>query len=49
MGYYGNCVYFYSDSSFFIVTNFKTWVFKEMKIHFLLVTLKLPQTDFFEI
>ena len=26
-------------SSFFIITNFEIWVYKEMKIHFLLETL----------
>ena len=31
-----NYAYFYSHSSFFIITNFEIWVYKEMKIHFLL-------------
>ena len=44
-----NYVSHYSHSSIFIVRNFKIWVYKGMEIHFLLVTLKLPQIDFFEI
>ena len=30
-------------SPFFIVTNFEIWVYKEIKIHFLLETLGLAQ------
>ena len=40
---------FYSHGSFFIVTNFETWVYKETKIHFLLETLNLSWIDFLEI
>ena len=42
MGIHRNCV-------FLLVTNFEIWVYKGMKIHSLLVTLKLFQIDFFEI
>ena len=33
-------VSYYSYSSFFVITNFEVWVYKGMKIHFLLVTLQ---------
>ena len=49
MGIHRNYVSFYSHSSFFIVTNYQIHVYKGIKIYFLLVTLKLPQIDFFEI
>ena len=42
-------VSFYSHSSSFIVVNFEIWVYRGMKIHFLLVTLKLSWIDFPEI
>ena len=32
-------------SSFFIITNFEIWVYKEMKIHFLLETLGFGPDD----
>ena len=34
-------------SPFFIVTNFEIWVYKEIKIHFLLETLGLAQMTLF--
>ena len=36
-------------NSFFIITNFEIWVYKEMKIHFLLEALRLAQVNFLKI
>ena len=40
---------FYSHSSFFIVTNYQIWVYKEIKIHFLLDTKSRPGSTFLKI
>ena len=43
MSVQGNYVNKKTHSSFFIAINFEIWVYKKMKIHFLLETLKLFQ------
>ena len=47
IGIRGNYVNKKTHSSFFIAINFEIWVYKEMKIHFLLEILKSPKMTSF--